>query len=65
MHAKITFGVELILGIITFISTMIVGHYLIDFMLGVVTYSSARLFWKYFGLGITTKIDRIKDKFKR
>ena len=64
MPQRITHSAEIVLGGITFISTFITGDVLIDVLVGILTYTLARLFWRYFGSKIIKRIDRIKTKFK-
>lgn len=64
MPQRITHSVELVLGGLTFVSTFITGDILIDVIVGVLTYTLARLFWRYFGSKIIKKIEWIKAKFR-
>lgn len=64
MTNKITFAGEFIIGCLTFISTLIMGDFLIDLVVGVVTYTGARLFYRYYSGTIISIIEKLKNKFK-
>ena len=56
--------VELVIGSITVISTMITGDFITDLICGIVVYTASRLFYLYFGKKISTFIDSIKKLLK-
>jgi hypothetical protein len=56
---------ELLIGCITFVSTMISGDFFIDLMVGVIVYSTSRLFYYYYNKRIISIIDKVKTKFSR
>lgn len=60
MSGRISTSVEAMLGILTFISTLLTGDIIVDIVVGIVTYALARLFWRYFG----PRIVRLLDKFR-
>ena len=65
MPSRITTSIELCLGTLTVASTLITGEFLADLVIGIATYTSARLFYFYFGTKIKAFIGRIKNKFKK
>lgn len=65
MPTKITATIELILGALTFISTIISGNYVLDFVVGVATYFGARILYRLFGKKILDFVIRIKQKYKK
>lgn len=60
MSGRISTSVEAMLGTLTFISTLLTGDIIIDIIVGIVTYTLARLFWRYYG----PRIVRFLDKFR-
>jgi len=56
-------GREIILGVLTFISTIITGDYIMDIFVGIFTYTSARVFYHYHKVHIIKFIDWIKKLF--
>lgn len=65
MPSRIATSIELCLGALTFLSTFITSEFLADIIIGIVTYTSARLFYSYFGMRIRSYIDRLKNKLKK
>ena len=63
MTNKITLGAEFVIATLTFISTFIMGDFIIDLIVGIVTYSGARLFYRYFSNDVILFIEKIKNKF--
>jgi hypothetical protein len=55
---------ELILAAITFSSTLMTGDIPVDIVVGICTYSLARLFWWQFEVPIKKTIERIKKFIK-
>ena len=65
MPYRITTTTEIYLGVLTFASTVFTTNFFLDVIIAVITYSSARLFYHYFGEKIKRIIDNLKSKFKR
>lgn len=65
METKMTVRDELLIAGVTFISTMITGSFWIDLLVGIVVYTSSRLFYHYFHKRIIRFIDKAKSWIKR
>jgi len=61
MSNKITYSIELALALTTFFSTLITGGIIVDFIVGISTYTCARLFYYYFGERIKKCISKFKN----
>ncbi|NQY42953.1 MAG: hypothetical protein HRT87_06410 [Legionellales bacterium] len=64
MTSKITNSIELVLGVITILSTTISGQVIFDILIAIVSYTSARLFYHYYGNHIKASIMRFKRWLK-
>ncbi len=58
-----SYKIELYLAALTMLSTTISGSYLIDLLFAIITYTSARLFYYYFGRHIKGYLNKIKSKY--
>lgn len=65
MPHRITTSIELVIALITFFSTLTTTDLLLKFLVSIVTYSSARLFYYYFNDRIKKLIEIIKAKIKK
>lgn len=65
MTNKISLTVELCIGLITFMSTLLWSDFFIELFTGVSTYALARVFWFLFGSKILFFIDKVKNKIKQ
>lgn len=54
---------EVLIGTITFISTIITGDFIADLLVGIIVYSSSRLFYYYFNNRIKRFINKLKFCF--
>lgn len=55
---------ELLVAGVTFASTIVTGHFIADLVVGIVTYTSARIFYHYYNERIIRVIDKIKSWYK-
>ena len=53
---------ELVFAVITVLATSLTGSLIFDIFSAIVAYSSARLFWYYFGAKIKNGLNQIKGK---
>lgn len=65
MSKKMTAKQELLVAGVTFASTIITGNLIADLIVGIVTYSAARLFYHYYHKKMIRVIDKIKYWFKK